>query len=115
MAYFSNHLYQTFEAALKEICTLELKKAIALDNKEINRINPGFVFSRNFESPKIVNQKENVSKGYARLPRTELYVPFEEKDAAKALGAKWDNEKKTWYVLGDNHRFNQWMFRTLER
>jgi Na+-translocating ferredoxin:NAD+ oxidoreductase RnfG subunit len=30
--------------------------------------------------------------------RVVLSVPIEEKDEAKALGAKWDNEKKTWYV-----------------
>ena len=30
-----------------------------------------------------------------------LNVPYAEKDAAKALGAKWDAAKKKWYVLGD--------------
>lgn len=27
-----------------------------------------------------------------------LHVPFREKDAAKSLGAKWDSDKKKWYV-----------------
>lgn len=30
--------------------------------------------------------------------RTELDVPFSQKDEAKALGAKWDRVKKIWYV-----------------
>ena len=29
---------------------------------------------------------------------TPLNVPFSEKDAAKALGAKWSGESRTWYV-----------------
>lgn len=27
-----------------------------------------------------------------------LNCPFEEKDAAKALGARWDNAEKMWYI-----------------
>ena len=30
--------------------------------------------------------------------RTPLDVPFKEKDEAKALGAKWDRQKQSWYV-----------------
>ena len=30
--------------------------------------------------------------------RTELDVPFSQKEEAKALGAKWDRTKKIWYV-----------------
>ena len=31
--------------------------------------------------------------------RTNLKVPYAEKDQAKRLGAKWDWELKTWYVM----------------
>ena len=31
-----------------------------------------------------------------------LFVPFEYKDQAKALGAKWDPEKKRWYTTSEN-------------
>jgi len=35
--------------------------------------------------------------------RTPLDVPFREKEAAKALGAKWDRETKTWFApVGSN-------------
>jgi len=32
------------------------------------------------------------------MPRTYLKVPFSQKDAAKALGAKWDATVSRWYV-----------------
>ncbi|MEE9339678.1 MAG: DUF5710 domain-containing protein [Methylococcaceae bacterium] len=39
-----------------------------------------------------------------------LNVPYAEKDAAKALGAKWDAAKKKWYVpMGtDVSSFSKW-------
>ena len=33
------------------------------------------------------------------VANTNLKVPFNEKDQAKALGAKWDAELKLWYGL----------------
>ncbi|MCX8565576.1 MAG: hypothetical protein ON057_000303 [Glomeribacter sp. 1016415] len=32
------------------------------------------------------------------MPRIDLNVPFAEKDEAKWLGARWDGERKVWYV-----------------
>lgn len=32
------------------------------------------------------------------MPRIDLFVPFEEKDEVKALGARWDQQAKKWYV-----------------
>ena len=32
------------------------------------------------------------------MPRTYLKVPFQQKDAAKSLGAKWDSTVSSWYV-----------------
>jgi hypothetical protein len=31
--------------------------------------------------------------------RINLVTPFAEKDAAKALGARWDASKKLWYIV----------------
>ncbi len=41
-------------------------------------------------------------------------VPFAEKDAAKALGARWDAAKKIWYVkdVADLTPFLRWMAAT---
>lgn len=45
------------------------------------------------------------------MPLVYLNVPFEEKDAAKGLGAKWDAQRKLWYVPdGINpNRFTTWL------
>ena len=42
--------------------------------------------------------------------KTYLNVPFAQKDAAKALGARWDAANKKWYAPGDKDiaLFVQW-------
>ena len=47
--------------------------------------------------------------------RTNLKVPFAEKDAAKRLGARWDAARKVWYVedLENLKPFLRWMPRHL--
>ncbi len=39
--------------------------------------------------------------------RIYLVVPFEKKDEVKALGAKWDPEKKKWYINSNNPNKDQ--------
>lgn len=43
--------------------------------------------------------------------RTNLKVPFAEKDEAKRLGARWDPANKTWYVKDaeDLTAFARWL------
>jgi len=43
--------------------------------------------------------------------RINLVTPFAEKDAAKALGARWDATKKVWYVkdVADLTAFMRWI------
>ena len=43
--------------------------------------------------------------------RIDLKVPFSEKDAVKALGARWDSAKKVWYIkdVADLNPFLQWL------
>lgn len=43
--------------------------------------------------------------------RINLVTPFAEKDAAKALGARWDPAKKTWYIqnVADLTPFQRWI------
>jgi hypothetical protein len=43
--------------------------------------------------------------------RINLVTPFAEKDAAKALGARWDSAKKTWYIqnVADLTPFQRWI------
>ena len=39
-----------------------------------------------------------------------INCPFEQKDEAKALGARWDPEKRKWYYTGDKdpEKFRKW-------
>lgn len=43
--------------------------------------------------------------------RINLVTPFAEKDAAKALGARWDATKKLWYIVdvADLTPFLRWI------
>lgn len=43
--------------------------------------------------------------------RINLKAPFAEKDAAKALGARWDANKKLWYItdVADLTPFLRWI------
>lgn len=43
--------------------------------------------------------------------RINLVTPFAEKDAAKALGARWDSAKKVWYItdVTDLTPFARWI------
>lgn len=43
--------------------------------------------------------------------RINLVTPFAEKDAAKALGARWDSTKKIWYIMdvADLTPFLRWI------
>lgn len=45
------------------------------------------------------------------MPRTDLTVPFAEKDEAKRHGALWDGERKVWYVPDgiDESAFWRWL------
>jgi len=43
--------------------------------------------------------------------RTNLIVPYSEKDAAKSLGAWWDPARKVWYIVNVERidKFLRWM------
>ena len=44
------------------------------------------------------------------MARVYLDVPFDEKEQAKALGARWVSSRKAWYVPGgeDAMKFARW-------
>lgn len=43
--------------------------------------------------------------------RINLITPFAEKDQVKALGARWDSQKKVWYIkdVEDLTPFQRWI------
>lgn len=45
------------------------------------------------------------------MPPIELEVPYQEKELAKALGARWDARRKVWYVIerDDLTPFAKWL------
>lgn len=49
--------------------------------------------------------------------RLYLSVPREEKDAAKALGARWDRDKSLWWIAADQYigSITQWLPKTIGR
>jgi 5-methylcytosine-specific restriction endonuclease McrA len=68
-----------------------------------------FIFKRVGTEGIKLNEIENKHCKNKSVKR--LLVPFEEKNIAKALGAKWNNEKKTWYLARDQHLhlFKKWL------
>lgn len=56
-----------------------------------------------FKSEKFVqlqnNDKDNKDDKKPLIKKIYLKVPFAQKDNAKKLGALWDRQKKTWYIL----------------
>lgn len=50
-------------------------------------------------------------KSVIKEERINLNVPFGEKEEVKRLGAKWDKDKKTWYIPGNLDRapFERWV------
>jgi len=49
--------------------------------------------------------------------RVNLKVPYKEKDAARRLGARWDNARSTWYVesVENLEDFLRWIPERLKR
>ena len=56
------------------------------------------------------NNSQTAEQSNMTSSNTQLYVPYEEINKAKALGAKWDNDNKTWYApKGSNlDQFSKW-------
>ena len=45
------------------------------------------------------------------IKKVYLFVPYDDKDEAKSLGARWDNDKKQWYITNthDKNKFSKWL------
>lgn len=41
------------------------------------------------------------------MEKTYIDVPFERKNIAKSMGARWDIHEKTWFTLNDNPKFKE--------
>jgi hypothetical protein len=72
----------------------------------------GNVFNRlvNKEIGNIQNKSRNSMCGRG-CGRINLHCPFHEKDQAKSLGARWDNDNRTWFIVDieDITPFMRWI------
>jgi hypothetical protein len=113
--FMSTVVVQSIEEAIGHVCSAELRNEVLAIESEISRKSPRFVFDavallKGIPQHNEDNKQVITYPGWANSPiRTNLYVPYEEKDHAKALGAKWDGENKTWYCLGDAKVFSKWL------
>ena len=49
--------------------------------------------------------------GTKTVKKIYIKVSFDEKDEAKKLGAKWDGDKKSWYIMSNQDKalFSKWV------
>ncbi len=62
-------------------------------------------------TPTTENPQSKISTPNIAQHDTKLDTPYAEKNEAKALGVKWDNSNKTWYVPAgvDLDKFKKWL------
>lgn len=53
----------------------------------------------------------NGGKAQTSIKKIWLDVPYDDKDEAKKLGARWDMDKKAWYIMSsaDKNKFAKWL------
>lgn len=69
-----------------------------------------FVPPRNQEQTQHQSQAVTGKQSQA-TDRTYIDVPFKEKEQVRELGAKWDRQEKSWYIVpgADHEPFTQWL------
>ncbi len=71
------------------------------------------------EGKKGLQTSIETNTSHAVVLRIYLDVPREEKEEAKALGAKWDSNEKSWYTMSDNPNkdklFEKWQKKDIEQ
>lgn len=92
-AYHLNHYQYRYKAQAQELERLELEQHIKQEQE--NQKEP---------------QKPQIKLTNDESERIYLNVHFNEKDEAKGLGAKWDKDKKQWYIPQvDSAPFAKWL------
>ena len=83
---------------VKELFTLIRRYPIQLEYIEAHTSKEDIHSYGNDKADKLANN----SIGLIKCDKKYLEIPFKNKDEAKKLGAKWDNDKKNWYYFEDN-------------
>jgi antirestriction protein ArdC/phage/plasmid primase-like uncharacterized protein len=103
-------LYDTLKGNSALLAQLNAKEAAIQSRYER-------MFSQRQESGQIernitANHEPVQNKGGEEAPsRSYINVPFKEKNAAKALGAKWDGKQQSWYIPAgiEAAQFSKWL------
>lgn len=70
------------------------------------------IFVRPLNQEQTLPQTDAVSGNQSQATdRTYIDVPFKEKEQVRELGAKWDRQEKSWYIVpgADHEPFTQWL------
>lgn len=98
------------EKIMNYVLEFELKHEIKQENSiKLEEEAP----SARVEIEVVPSPSEAVSQDVSVKPRDYLDVPYREKNAAKALGAKWDRQERSWYIPNgmDQTPFKKWLKR----
>lgn len=96
---------QTFIRTINQASTTALgAKQEAVLRTLIEDVYLNFGFQQNDPSSWAINEFDTHLVGGGSNNRLYLTVPLAEKDAAKALGARWDPNAKSWWVATDAYR-----------
>jgi DNA helicase IV len=99
----------------KTIAKLGGKASVAMYNRVLSRYTSN-VTENNFNSTTLHKwvyhwwRALSPSGELDGVDKIFLECPFEEKDEAKALGARWDRTARKWYVSGEKYRENKIVF-----
>ena len=97
------------EKIMNYVLGLELKHEITQENSlKQEEAVPSVLTEVEVASLSEVSSREDPAES-----RFYLDVPYKEKEAAKELGAKWDRQKKSWYIpaMVEQTPFKKWMDR----
>ncbi len=103
---------------------LEWNELILEAKKETSSLTPealpeAWSIAWKSEAKKNVQAELEKNTSHAFVVRIYLDIPKTEKDEAKSLGAKWDNNEKYWFTMSDNPHneklFEKWQKTNLEQ
>ncbi len=96
----------------KDVAGNHYKKEINMQNDEQNVQHHQERYAKATQKTPSLHAELEHNTSHAVVIKIYLNIPKEEKDDAKSLGAKWDNNEKSWYTTDDNpHKeklFEKW-------
>ena len=96
------------EQNLFYVAITRAQKRLSLFVPEVEHLRSDYMIALQLEQ---VWRPAQLRLAQLRGERVDLQVPYAQKDEAKAMGARWDPEKRLWYVPADVNAaaFTRWM------